>query len=154
MAALLVSHRRPGFYFRVITEGQIEAGQDIVKIGSGPEQVSVAEIDALPRPCGPRFGTALAWVVLQTPRRTAHRLGEHRPEPPRPPAGVFPPPSDGNSRRKPTVRSRSSRRAVYGARSNRSPRLHPECRPGTRSKRIRRGEYVCVNGYLEAAPTP
>jgi ferredoxin-NADP reductase/MOSC domain-containing protein YiiM len=47
MAALLVSHRRPGFYFRVITEGQIEAGQDIVKIGSGPEQVTVAEIDAL-----------------------------------------------------------------------------------------------------------
>jgi ferredoxin-NADP reductase/MOSC domain-containing protein YiiM len=47
MAALLVSHRRPGFYFRVITEGQIEAGQDIVKIGSGPEQLSVAEIDAL-----------------------------------------------------------------------------------------------------------
>jgi ferredoxin-NADP reductase/MOSC domain-containing protein YiiM len=47
MAALLVSHHRPGFYFRVITEGQIEAGQDIVKVGSGPEQVSVAEIDAL-----------------------------------------------------------------------------------------------------------
>jgi ferredoxin-NADP reductase/MOSC domain-containing protein YiiM len=47
MAALLVSHRRPGFYFRVITEGQIEAGEDIVKVGSGPEQVSVAEIDAL-----------------------------------------------------------------------------------------------------------
>jgi ferredoxin-NADP reductase/MOSC domain-containing protein YiiM len=47
MAALLVSHRRPGFYFRVITEGQIEAGQDIVKVGSGPERVTVAEIDAL-----------------------------------------------------------------------------------------------------------
>src|ERR1700723_807787 len=47
MAALLVSHRRPGVYFRVITEGQIEAGQNIVKVGSGPEQVSVAEIDAL-----------------------------------------------------------------------------------------------------------
>ncbi len=47
MAALLVSHRRPGFYFRVITEGQIEAGQEIVKVGSGPEQVTVAEIDAL-----------------------------------------------------------------------------------------------------------
>jgi ferredoxin-NADP reductase/MOSC domain-containing protein YiiM len=47
MAALLVSHRRPGFYFRVITEGQIEAGQDIVKVDSGPEQVTVAEIDAL-----------------------------------------------------------------------------------------------------------
>jgi ferredoxin-NADP reductase/MOSC domain-containing protein YiiM len=47
MAALLVSHHRPGFYFRVITEGQIEAGQDIVKVAAGPEQVSVAEIDAL-----------------------------------------------------------------------------------------------------------
>lgn len=47
MAALLVSHGRPGFYCRVITEGDVEAGQEIVKISSGPEQVSVAEIDAL-----------------------------------------------------------------------------------------------------------
>jgi ferredoxin-NADP reductase/MOSC domain-containing protein YiiM len=47
MAALLVAHRRPGFYCRVITEGEVEAGQEIVKISSGPEQVTVAEIDAL-----------------------------------------------------------------------------------------------------------
>jgi ferredoxin-NADP reductase/MOSC domain-containing protein YiiM len=47
MAALLVSHHRPGFYFRVITEGEIEAGQDIVKVDSGPERVTVAEVDAL-----------------------------------------------------------------------------------------------------------
>ena len=47
MAALLVSHRRPGFYLRVITEGHVEAGQEIVKIAAGPERVSVAEIDAL-----------------------------------------------------------------------------------------------------------
>ncbi len=47
MAALLVSHRRPGFYCRVIAEGEVEAGQEIVKIASGPEQVTVAEIDAL-----------------------------------------------------------------------------------------------------------
>ena len=47
MAALLVSHRRPGFYCRVISEGEVEAGQQIVKIASGPEQVTVAEIDAL-----------------------------------------------------------------------------------------------------------
>ena len=47
MAALLVSHGRPGFYCRVITEGEVEAGQEIVKISSGPEQVSVAEVDAL-----------------------------------------------------------------------------------------------------------
>lgn len=47
MAALLVSHRRPGFYLRVITEGQVQAGDEIRRIASGPEQVTVAEIDAL-----------------------------------------------------------------------------------------------------------
>jgi ferredoxin-NADP reductase/MOSC domain-containing protein YiiM len=47
MAALLVAHHRPGFYCRVINEGEVEAGQDIVKIGSGPEQFTVAAIDAL-----------------------------------------------------------------------------------------------------------
>lgn len=47
MAALLVSHRRPGFYCRVITEGEVEAGQEIVKLSTGPEQLTVAEVDAL-----------------------------------------------------------------------------------------------------------
>jgi len=47
MPALLVSHHRPGFYFRVLTEGDVEAGDEIVKIGSGPEQITVAEVDAL-----------------------------------------------------------------------------------------------------------
>ncbi|WP_035805008.1 MOSC and FAD-binding oxidoreductase domain-containing protein [Kitasatospora mediocidica] len=47
MAALLVSHRRPGFYLRVLTEGQVRAGDEIVKIASGPEELTVAEIDAL-----------------------------------------------------------------------------------------------------------
>ncbi|MGX9791173.1 MOSC domain-containing protein [Mycobacterium sp. MMS18-G62] len=47
MAALLVSHRRPGFYCRVLEEGEVEGGQEIEKISTGPEQVTVAEIDAL-----------------------------------------------------------------------------------------------------------
>jgi ferredoxin-NADP reductase/MOSC domain-containing protein YiiM len=47
MAALLVSHRRPGFYFRVLTEGEVQAGDEIVKIASGPEGITVAEINAL-----------------------------------------------------------------------------------------------------------
>lgn len=47
MPALLVSHRRPGFYFRVIEEGDIGAGDLIEKIGEGPERFSVADIDAL-----------------------------------------------------------------------------------------------------------
>jgi ferredoxin-NADP reductase/MOSC domain-containing protein YiiM/ferredoxin len=47
MAALMVSHRRPGFYLRVVTEGLVEAGDEIVKVASGPEAMTVAEIDAL-----------------------------------------------------------------------------------------------------------
>src|SRR5580658_8123078 len=47
MPALLVSHHRPGFYFRVLTEGTVEAGQEIIKLASGPEGMMVAETDAL-----------------------------------------------------------------------------------------------------------
>nr|WP_257031253.1 MOSC and FAD-binding oxidoreductase domain-containing protein [Edaphobacter lichenicola] len=47
MPSLLVSHKRPGFYFRVIEEGDIGAGDEIVKVADGPEHVSVAEVDAL-----------------------------------------------------------------------------------------------------------
>ena len=45
--ALLVSHRRPGFYFRVLEEGEVQAGDEIVKLASGPEQMTIAEADAL-----------------------------------------------------------------------------------------------------------
>jgi ferredoxin-NADP reductase/MOSC domain-containing protein YiiM len=47
MPALVVSHRRPGFYFRVIEEGEVGAGDDIHKISDGPGKISVAEIDSL-----------------------------------------------------------------------------------------------------------
>ena len=47
MAALLVAHRRPGFYFRVIQEGDVGAGDDITRVARGPEEMTVAEIDAL-----------------------------------------------------------------------------------------------------------
>lgn len=47
MPALLVAHHRPGFYFRVLQEGEVAAGDDIVKIADGPERFTVAEVDAL-----------------------------------------------------------------------------------------------------------
>jgi ferredoxin-NADP reductase len=47
MAALLVKHGRPGFYFRVLEEGEVEAGDEITRVTSGPERMSVSEIDAL-----------------------------------------------------------------------------------------------------------
>jgi ferredoxin-NADP reductase/MOSC domain-containing protein YiiM len=47
MPALLVEHHRPGFYFRVLQEGEVGAGDEIVKIADGSERMTVAEIDAL-----------------------------------------------------------------------------------------------------------
>ena len=45
--ALLVSHRRPGFYFRVLEEGDVQADDEIVKVADGEERMTVAEVDAL-----------------------------------------------------------------------------------------------------------
>ncbi|WP_093782239.1 MOSC and FAD-binding oxidoreductase domain-containing protein [Actinacidiphila guanduensis] len=45
MAALLVAHHRPGFYLRVLEEGEVEAGQEITKVATGPEAMTVEEID-------------------------------------------------------------------------------------------------------------
>jgi len=47
MPSLLVSHKRPGFYCRVLEEGEVGAGDEIVKVAEGPERISVAEIDGL-----------------------------------------------------------------------------------------------------------
>jgi ferredoxin-NADP reductase/MOSC domain-containing protein YiiM len=47
MAALLTAHGRPGFYFRVLEEGDVEAGDEILRVAFGPERMSVFEINAL-----------------------------------------------------------------------------------------------------------
>src|SRR5467141_1964529 len=47
MAALLTSSGRPGFYLRVLEEGEIGAGDPIVPITRGPERMTVARVNAL-----------------------------------------------------------------------------------------------------------
>jgi ferredoxin-NADP reductase/MOSC domain-containing protein YiiM/ferredoxin len=47
MPALLTSSGRPGFYFRVLREGEVGAGDAIEKIGEAKERMTVAEINAL-----------------------------------------------------------------------------------------------------------
>ncbi|MFI1538168.1 MOSC domain-containing protein [Streptomyces anandii] len=47
MASLLVAHHRPGFYLRVITEGRVQAGDEITLTREGPGRLSVADTDAL-----------------------------------------------------------------------------------------------------------
>ena len=47
MPALLTSSGRPGFYFRVLQEGEVGAGDEVVKAGEAKERMSVAEVNAL-----------------------------------------------------------------------------------------------------------
>ena len=47
MPALLTASGRPGFYFRVLQEGEIGAGDEIVKAGEAHPRMTVAEINAL-----------------------------------------------------------------------------------------------------------
>ncbi len=47
MPALLTSSGRPGFYFRVLQEGDVGAGDGIVKVGEARERMTVEEINAL-----------------------------------------------------------------------------------------------------------
>ena len=47
MPALLTSSGRPGFYFRVLREGEVGAGDEIVKVGKAKERMTIAEINAL-----------------------------------------------------------------------------------------------------------
>ncbi|OBK47700.1 MOSC and FAD-binding oxidoreductase domain-containing protein [Mycobacterium sp. 1081908.1] len=44
---LLVSQHRPGFYFRVISEGKVCAGDAVVRTRRGRHELSVADVDAL-----------------------------------------------------------------------------------------------------------
>jgi ferredoxin-NADP reductase/MOSC domain-containing protein YiiM/ferredoxin len=47
MPGLLVAHHRPGFYLRVLEEGQVRAGDTIELTRRGPHALTVAEADAL-----------------------------------------------------------------------------------------------------------
>jgi MOSC domain-containing protein YiiM len=47
MPALLVSHGRPGFYLRVLREGDVGAGDPIRRVADGPADISVREASAL-----------------------------------------------------------------------------------------------------------
>jgi ferredoxin-NADP reductase/MOSC domain-containing protein YiiM len=47
MPSLLTSSGRPGFYFRVLREGEVGAGDEIVKTAEAKERMTVAEINAL-----------------------------------------------------------------------------------------------------------
>jgi len=102
MPALLVSHHRPGFYFRVLREGAVRAGDEIVQVAAGPEAMTVAEIDGLlylPGHSRERMLSALRIPALSPGWKASFRAMEDQTEAPGPAAGnagltaVSPPPA-------------------------------------------------------------
>jgi hypothetical protein len=47
MPALLTGSGRPGFYFRVLHEGEVAPGDGIVKVGEAKERMTVEDVNAL-----------------------------------------------------------------------------------------------------------
>ena len=47
MPALLYTHGRPGYYLRVLEEGEVGAGDPIERVAVGPEAMTVREVSAL-----------------------------------------------------------------------------------------------------------
>src|SRR5262252_8598609 len=67
MAALLVAHQRPGFYLRVLQEGEVGAGDEIVRVATGPERMTVTAVNALlylPNPAKEEIERALRVPAL------------------------------------------------------------------------------------------
>jgi ferredoxin-NADP reductase/MOSC domain-containing protein YiiM len=88
--ALLVSHRRPGFYLRVLREGAVRAGDEIVQIASGPGAMTVAEVDGLlylPGHSRQRMAQALRIPALPDGWKASFRAVLEQPSPPGPAAG-------------------------------------------------------------------
>jgi ferredoxin-NADP reductase len=72
--ALLVAHHRPGFYLRVIEEGEVGAGDAIDRVVAGPAGLTVAEVDALlylPRHSRALLGRAVEVPALSPGWRTS-----------------------------------------------------------------------------------
>ena len=42
-----MAHGRPGFYLRVLEEGDVRAGDDVVRIATGDEAMTVVDVNAL-----------------------------------------------------------------------------------------------------------
>ena len=78
--ALLVAHHRPGFYMRVVEEGEVGAGDAIDRFVAGPTGLTVAEVDALLEVAGvgggrlPERMAPVHALVAALPRPVAERL--------------------------------------------------------------------------------
>jgi ferredoxin-NADP reductase/MOSC domain-containing protein YiiM len=84
MAALLVSHGRPGFYLRVLKEGKVQEGDEVEQVASAEDSMTVADInDLLYKPGHPRDRLERALRILALSpgwRRSFQSLLEQSPK--------------------------------------------------------------------------
>jgi len=109
MPALLTFSGRPGFYFRVLQEGEVGADDEITKVGEADERMTVAEINGLlylPNHARDRLERALRIEAL---------------------------PADGGAHLKRYSRAKKMRRGLVGTRGWYRPRLHIRSHQGFRS---------------------
>jgi ferredoxin-NADP reductase/MOSC domain-containing protein YiiM/ferredoxin len=96
MPSLVVAHHRPGFYLRVLVEGEVQAGDEIEKISDGAEKMTVAEIDGLlylPHRTRPALTRALRIPALSEGwqgsfRDLLHQSADHPAPDAQPPAPI------------------------------------------------------------------
>ena len=131
MPALLVGHHRPGFYMRVLREGDVAAGDRITKTRERPRGPHRRRRRRAPLPAGPRrrrppAGHAdpraqpgVAGLVPRAPRGRGHRPGARR-------AGLARLPRPAGERGRPRDRDRHVDLAV---RSRRDPAAGRPGRP-------------------------
>ena len=98
LPSLLVAHHRPGFYLRVITEGRVSAGDEIVRTRREAHGLTVADVDALlylPGHDRERLAAAIEIPALSPGWRESFRSMLESDARAAPPAGVAaaPPPS-------------------------------------------------------------
>ena len=122
MPALLVSHHRPGFYLRVLREGPVQAGDEIVKVaaGAGGHDGGRGRRAALPARASSRAGAEraadpgaagrLAGLVPGDPAGPSPAArGQRRPDRGEPAAGLAGVPPAGGDRDRAGKRRRWSR---------------------------------------------
>jgi len=138
MPALLTSSGRPGFYFRVLQEGEVGAGDEIVKVGETNERMTVAEINALlylPDHARDRLERALRIEAL---RLDGVRRSRHYCRAERVPRGVA---TQGSRRQQRRIRLHRDFGRWRWQRLIRSPPTSSPCRCGLRT--VSRCDWRC-----------
>ena len=141
MPTLVVAHHRPGFYFRVLEEGRVQAGDAIVKVADGPQRLTIAQIDALlylPHKSRPQLERALRVPALSEGwkgsfRELLEKDDVRRPRPHGPASGRCAS-RRSDARARPSPRS-GSRRPTTGPRRRGRRRPVPHRAPATGPRR-------------------